>query len=84
MIFTFFFLLLMFGIMAIDSLYLYLTTLLFTIIIFMMIILAIYILSKYGFLSKYGITIDYMNILWGTLILTIFMYIMLKKQAIVL
>lgn len=70
--------------MAIDSLYFYLTTILFTIIIFCVIIFTIYILSKYGILSKYRLTIDYMNILWGTLILTIFMYIMLKKQAIVL
>ena len=84
MIFTFFFLLTMFLIMAIDSLYFYLTTILFTIIIFCVIIFTIYILSKYGILSKYRLTIDYMNILWGTLILTIFMYIMLKKQAIVL
>jgi hypothetical protein len=65
--------------MAIDSLYLYLTTLLFTIIIFMMIILAIYILSKYGFLSQYGLTVDYVNILWGTLILSVILYIVRKK-----
>ena len=65
--------------MAIDSLYLYLTTLLLTIIIFCVIIFTIYILSQYGFLSQYGLTIDYMNILWGTLILSVILYIVRKK-----
>ena len=79
MTFTFFFLLTVFGIMAIDSLYLYLTTLLFTIIIFCVIIFTIYILSKYGILSKYELTVNYVNILWGTLILSIILYIVRKK-----
>ena len=65
--------------MAIDSLYLYLTTLLFTIIIFGILIFTIYILCTYGFLSKYGFTADYINILEGTLLLSIILYIVRKK-----
>ena len=86
MTFTFYFLLIIFGIMAIDSLYLYLTTMLFTIIIFILIILTIYILFKYGILTKYGFTINFINILWnilwGTLILSVILYILRKKQII--
>jgi hypothetical protein len=65
--------------MAIDSLYLYLTTLMFTIIIFGILIFTIYILCTYGFLSKYGLTVDYMNILGGALILSVILYIVRKK-----
>jgi uncharacterized membrane protein len=76
MTFVFIFFIILFGMMAMDSLFLYLTTLLFGIVIYGMLIF-----SNSYILPKYNINFDVMDIFWASIILTAISYVARKKTG---
>jgi uncharacterized membrane protein len=73
MIGVFIFFMILFGIMALDSLYLFLTTMFFGVVIY-----AVLVFTNYAILSRYNMNFNFMDILWGSLILTAITYLVRK------
>ena len=73
MIGVFIFFMILFGIMALDSLYLFLTTMFFGLVIY-----AVLVFTNYAILSRYNMNFNFMDILWGSLILTAITYLVRK------
>ena len=78
MTFIFIIFLLLFGFMALDSIFLYLTTLLVGIVLF-----SVLYSINYYILSKNGIVFDSMKIFWVSIIITAISYIVRKKNRVV-
>uniref|UniRef100_A0A6C0B6B0 Uncharacterized protein n=1 Tax=viral metagenome TaxID=1070528 RepID=A0A6C0B6B0_9ZZZZ len=77
MTFVFIFFIIFFGIIALDSLFLYLTTLLFGVVIY-----GIFIFSNSYILPKIGMRFDIMTIFWVSIILTAISYIARKNRIV--
>ena len=73
MIWGFIFFLILFGIIALDSLYLFLSTMLFGLVIY-----AVLVFTNYEILPRYKMSFGIMDIFWGSLILTALTYIVRK------
>ena len=72
----FIFLMILFGMIALDSIFLYLTTMLFGLVIYGMLIF-----SNSYILPKYNIRFNVMDIFWVSIILTAISYIARKKTG---
>lgn len=73
MIWGFIFFLILFGTIALDSLYLFLSTMLFGLVIY-----AVLVFTNYAILPRYKMSFGIMDIFWGSLILTAITYIVRK------
>lgn len=72
----FIFLMILFGMIALDSIFLYLTTMLFGLVIYGMLIF-----SNSYILPKYNIRFNVMDIFWVSIILTAISYVARKKTG---
>lgn len=73
MIGVFIFFMILFGTIALDSLYLFLSTMLFGLVIY-----GFLVFTNYAILPRYKMSYNFMDILWGSLILTALTYIVRK------
>ena len=63
----------LFVTMALDSLYLFLTTMFFGLVIY-----GLLVFTNYAILPRYNMSFNFMDILWGSLILTALTYVVRK------
>ena len=73
MIWGFIFFLILFGTIALDSLYLFLTTMFFGLVIY-----GLLVFTNYAILPRYNMSFGVIDILWGSLILTALTYVVRK------